>query len=90
MTQAAELFTIFGETFAPDSIGGDDAEDLVAQGLEQYARQVARMAITAESSGYIGLYNVCVRYQKVLEPFAGSTTLSEDARIALRNGQPWS
>jgi len=83
MTQAAELFTIFGETFAPDGIGGDDAEDLVARGLEQYARQVARMAITAESSGYIGLYNVCVHYQKVLEPLAGSATLSEDVRIAL-------
>ena len=39
MTQAAELFTIFGKTFAPDGIGGDDAEDLVARGLEQYARQ---------------------------------------------------
>jgi chemosensory pili system protein ChpA (sensor histidine kinase/response regulator) len=83
MTQATELLTLFLENFASDSIGGDDIDDLVGQGLIQYVSQVERMATTAQVEGDTGLYHVCVHYQRLLQPLAGCATLAEDVRIAL-------
>jgi chemosensory pili system protein ChpA (sensor histidine kinase/response regulator) len=83
MTQVAELLTLSLDLFATDSIGGDDAEDSMTQGLENYRQQVEGLATTAESSGDIGLYYVCVRYHAHLVPWTDGAALSEDARIAL-------
>ncbi len=83
MTQVTELLTLFLDLFAVDSIGGDDADDVVAQGLTQYMGQVESIATAAESHGDMGLYHVCVHYQQRLAPFAGSTDLSEEVRLAL-------
>lgn len=83
MTQVAELLTLFLDLFAADSIGSDDTDDVVAQGLAQYMCQVESIAATAEANGDMGLYHVCDHYHQLLEPLAGSTALSEDVRLVL-------
>jgi hypothetical protein len=89
VTQVAALIDILLETFAaddggPDDVGNVDNTDIVAQGLERYARQVESIALMAESGELIGLSHVCRRYQQALEQLAGGReALSEPVRFAL-------
>src|SRR5512134_3934344 len=88
VTQVAALIDILLETFAaddggPDDVGNVDNADIVAQGLERYARQVESIALMAESGELIGLSHVCRRYQQALEQLAGGReALSEPVRLA--------
>lgn len=83
LTQAAELLTLFFDVFATDSIGRDDTEDAVAQGLEQYKAQVDSIAATAASCGDLGLQRVCVHYRALLTRFVSEAMLCEDVRLAM-------
>jgi hypothetical protein len=90
VTQVAALIDILLETFATDDggatddVGMADDADIVAQGLEHYARQVERIGMMAESGDLIGLSHVCRRYQQALEQLAGCReALSEPVRVAL-------
>src|SRR5215510_13002610 len=89
VTQVATLIDILLEIFAADDgetddVGIADDADIVAQGLEHYARQVENIARMAEAGEFIGLCHVCRRYQQALEQLAGyRETLSEPVRVAL-------
>jgi chemotaxis protein histidine kinase CheA/ActR/RegA family two-component response regulator len=89
VTQVAALVDILLETFAADDgstddVGSIDTTDIVAQGLERYARQVESIALMAESGALIGLAHVCRRYQVALEQLASCReALSESVRLAL-------
>lgn len=82
-THVTELLTMVWDIFATGGIGGDEADDLVAQGLAQYAAQVEMLATAATAQGQQGLQHICCAYRKLLEPLAGCHTLSEEHRVAL-------
>src|SRR5215831_5433632 len=89
VTQVAALIDILLEIFAvddgnTDDVGIVDDADIVAQGLERYARQVESIGMMAESGEFIGLSHVCRRYQQALEQLASNReALSEPVRVAL-------
>src|SRR5215510_16109118 len=89
VTQVAALIYILLEIFAADDGGTDDVgiaddADIVAQGLERYARQVESIGMMAESGEFIGLSHVCRRYQQALKQLAGyREALGEPVRVAL-------
>src|SRR5262249_53483436 len=89
VTQVAALIDILLEIFAVDDSNTDDVgiaddADIVAQGLERYARQVESIGMMAESGELIGLSHVCRRYQQALEQLASNReALSEPVRVAL-------
>ena len=83
ITKVAELLDILLGTFPDDSIDGHDTETAV-RCLERYAQKVESIATAAESGAYIGLYNVSMLYQDLLEQLAGcGEAPSEQARILL-------
>src|SRR5215468_4535286 len=89
VTQVAALIDILLEIFAADDgdtdeVGIADDADIVTEGLERYARQVESIGIMAESGEFIGLSQVCRRYQQALAQLAGCReVLSEPIRVAL-------
>jgi len=83
IAKVAELLDILLETFPADSINGHDTET-AGRRLERYARKVGSIATAAESGAFIGLYNVSMLYQDLLEQLAGcGESPSEQVRILL-------